>query len=171
MKLLVSFAIAILSFTGYCQQTIDAPDTATSTYFLIRHTEKDLSDSTNRNPDLTKKGVQRANNWAKILKDVPVDLVFSTDYIRTMKTASPIAKSKNLDIIKYDPKKLNNSDFQKITKGKTIVIVGHSNTTPLFVNKIIGQEKFSPLSEDDYGKLFIIKVTGTTITETVLNFN
>ena len=44
--------------------------------------------------------------------------------------------------------------------GKTVLIVGHSNTTPAFVNKILGTEKFTSLEDDDYNSLFIVYKQG-----------
>ena len=66
-------------------------------------------------------------------------MIFSTNYKRTIATASPTAISKKLKIKLYDAKKLYSKDFKEKTRGKTILIVGHSNTTPQFVNKIIGK--------------------------------
>ena len=41
----------------------------TTTYYLIRHAEKDRTDATNPNPSLTITGEQRAQNWAEYFKD------------------------------------------------------------------------------------------------------
>ncbi len=98
-------------------------------------------------------------------------MVFSTDYTRTRNTAKPIAESQNLEIVLYDPGNLNNPDFQEKSKGKTCVIVGHSNTTPDFVNKIIGNKKYSSIDEKVYGKLFVITIQNDKITDLVLTID
>ncbi|WP_062060437.1 SixA phosphatase family protein [Aquimarina longa] len=169
MKLLVTVFIFLFSLPSSSQN--NTLSEATTTYFFIRHAEKELSDPNNKDPNLTKQGKIRAENWAKILTDTKVDLVYTTDYNRTQETAKPIAKSKNLSLSFYNPRNLNDLQFQKATKGKTVVIVGHSNTTPSFVNKIIGKEKYMPINEKNYSKLFIIKITGNIITDTVLIIN
>ncbi len=143
----------------------------TTTYFFVRHAEKDISDPSNRNPALTEEGKNRAQNWSRILSDTKVDMVFTTDYDRTRQTAMPIAKSQGLALTVYDPRDLYNTDFQQKTKGKTCVIVGHSNTTPAFVNKIIGKRKYIDIDEKVYGKLFVIKIKGDVVTDIVLNIN
>ncbi|MBQ4821145.1 histidine phosphatase family protein [Aquimarina sp. MMG016] len=168
-SILIFFSLFLSITSCYSQEKVETLDT--TTYFFIRHTEKDLSDPNNRNPNLTEEGKSRAQNWANMLADIKVDMVFSTDYIRTKQTADPIAKSKNLEIIIYNPRHLNDPEFKQKTKGKTSVIVGHSNTTPAFVNTILGQEKYSSLSEKDYGKVFIVTVTGENISDIVLNYN
>lgn len=170
MRVILVLSIFLLTILSSAQDTVASED-LTTTYFFIRHAEKELSDPKNRNPNLTKKGNERAENWAKTLTDINIDIIYTTDYIRTQKTAKPIAESKSLEVTLYDPRNLNDSNFQQKTKGKTIVVVGHNNTTPAFVNKIIGEEKYSPIDEKIYGKLFIVKVTGDVITDTVLTIN
>ena len=51
------------------------------------------------------------------------------------------------------------SIFQKNTAGKTVLVVGHSNTTPAFVNKIIGEKKYKDIDENDNASLFIVTIT------------
>lgn len=171
----VSLLLIFLFFLTSCNQsaipTQIQKETTTTTYIFIRHAEKDLSDPNNRNPNLTEEGKTRAENWAKILADTKVDIIYTTDYIRTQKTAEPIATSQGLETTIYNPKDLNDSDFQKKTKGKTTVIVGHSNTTPSFVNKIIGENKYKSIDEKIYGKIFILTITNNTITDIVLHIN
>lgn len=167
VSLLVIFFFCLTS----CSQNTVSNQTETTTYFFIRHAEKDLSNPNDRDPNLTGQGKTRAHNWAKTLADTKIDFVYTTDYKRTKKTAEPIAKSQGLKIITYNPKFLNDADFQKKTKGKTTVVVGHSNSTPDFVNKIIGQDKYESIDEKIYGKIFILTITDKTIIDTVLNID
>ncbi|MDY8138244.1 histidine phosphatase family protein [Aquimarina sp. 2201CG5-10] len=169
MKITRSFFLLSFFLFGLIAQAQSSDNT--TTYFFIRHAEKDLSDPNNRNPHLTQEGKTRAQNWSHILSNANIDMVFSTDYYRTLETANPIANSKNLKVTLYDPRDLYNSDFQQKTKGKTVVIVGHSNTTPAFVNKILKQKKHSSIDEKDYGKLFVVTISANnTIIDTVLNY-
>ena len=69
---------------------------STTTYYLIRHSEKETSDKSNRDPELNEIGKQHAIYWAEILKTVSFDAIYSTNYIRTQKTAEPIAKQQQL---------------------------------------------------------------------------
>ncbi len=129
-----------------------------STYYLIRHAEKDRSDSSNRNPDLTKEGQKRANKWAEVFKDVDFDAIYSTDYNRTMQTAKPTADHNKLEIIKYDAMNLFDESFEKTTAGKTVLVVGHSNTTPQFANAILSEKKYEDIDDSENGALFIVQV-------------
>ncbi len=132
----------------------------TTTYYLIRHAEKDRTDKTNRNPNLNKKGLERAKKWAEYFSDIDLDAVYSTKYNRTMQTAEPTAESKGLAIINYNPRKMYDSIFQQNTKGKTVLVVGHSNTTPVFANKILGEKKYEWMKDDDNSSLYIVTIFG-----------
>ena len=136
---------------------IQQPDNMT-TYYFIRHAEKDGSDPTNKDPLLTDNGVKRAEKWADIFKEIEFDLIFSTDFNRTRKTAEIIANSQEKSVEIYNAKKSNDEDFQKKTKGKTILVVGHTNTNPGFVNSILKEEKHPAVDEKEYGSLFIVHV-------------
>jgi len=121
--------VVILSFSckpSKKEQTII--NSKTTVYYLIRHAEKDRT-TLNKDPELTKKGLERAYNWAKIFENIDFDMISSTNYKRTQQTALPTASEKNLAIQKYDPSNLYDQDFKEKTTGKTVLVVGHSNTT------------------------------------------
>ncbi|MDT0557456.1 nuclear transport factor 2 family protein [Ichthyenterobacterium sp. W332] len=143
----------------------------TTTYYFIRHAEKDRSDKTNRNPHLTKEGLERAEHWAKIFSNVKFDLVYSTDYNRTKETALPTAKQNNVEISLYDPRKLDGKAFMETNKGKTVLVVGHSNTTPMFANAVLGEKKYKLINDSSNGNVYIIKVLGDSITSELLVIN
>ena len=141
-----------------------------TTYYLIRHAEKERSNPNEKDPALNEAGMKRAEKWAKVLKEVPFDMVYSTNYKRTKATALPISKANELEIEIYDPNDLYNLDFQKKTKGKTVLIVGHSNTTPAFVNAILKKKKYEDFPDDENGGLFIVTVSPNKTISTQLLF-
>ncbi|GHC62899.1 SixA phosphatase family protein [Ulvibacter litoralis] len=132
----------------------------TTTYYLIRHAEKDRSDPANNNPKLSEVGLERAMKWAQYFENIAIDQIFATDYSRTMQTAAYTASQKNVMIESYDPSDLYNEDFKALTKGHNVLVVGHSNTTPQFVNKIIGEDKYPDIDDNENGMLFMVTVTG-----------
>ncbi|NVJ89987.1 MAG: histidine phosphatase family protein [Flavobacteriaceae bacterium] len=155
-------------FLSFLLQSCSSQET---TYYLIRHAEKDRSDTSNNNPNLSKKGQQRAQNWANYFSDIDLDAVYSTNYNRTIQTATPTAESKNLEILKYDPRNMYTDDFQKDTEGKTVLIVGHSNTTPYFANKILNENKYSDMDDNDNSSLYIVKISADKKTSEVLKID
>jgi len=148
------FLLTIFVFTLFIACTSDK----TTTYYLIRHAEKDRTNNTNKNPNLNSDGVIRAEKWAKHFENIVLDAVYSTDYNRTQQTAAPTAKSKGLIIQSYNPSKMYDSIFKKNTKGKTVLVVGHSNTTPVFANTILGQKKYKNMADNDNASLYIVTV-------------
>lgn len=140
----------------------------TTTYYLIRHAEKDRSDASNKNPHLTEAGKQRAENWAKVLKDVKFDAVYTTNYNRTIETATPTAKANNLELQFYDPRDLASKAFLEATKGKNVLLVGHSNTTPQFVNALIEDKKYDDIEDNINANLYIVTISKDSKTSTVL---
>lgn len=147
---------------------IHAQDKDVTTYYLIRHAEKVRVDPSNKNPHLTEKGQSRAQNWSTVFKNITFDLVYSTNYNRTIQTATPTANENNLEIQLYNPKVLFDNDFQLKTKGKTVLVVGHSNTTPQFVNKIIEEEKYVDIDDSNNSNLYIVTIVNGLKTDTLL---
>lgn len=131
-----------------------------TTYYLIRHAEKDRSDPSNANPGLTSEGIERAQKWAQYFENIKIDKIYSTDYSRTMQTAAYVAKQKNLMIESYDPSDLYSDDFKTLTNGSNVLIVGHSNTTPQFVNVIIGKDEYVNIPDDENRMLFMVTLSG-----------
>ncbi|WP_439131579.1 SixA phosphatase family protein [Polaribacter sp.] len=132
----------------------------TTTYYLIRHAEKDRTDQSNGNPNLNFEGEKRAQRWANYFEDVKIDAVYSTKYFRTMETATPTAMTKKLRIQYYDPRNMYDSIFRAETKGKSVLVVGHSNTTPIFANKILGNDIYENMDDDDNSSLYIVTISG-----------
>ena len=164
-KILLLFVFAF-SLLSSC-----TPEVTTTKYYLIRHAEKDRTDEKDRNPNLNENGQKRAKKWATYFKNIDLDAVYSTNYNRTQQTATPTAKSKNLEIKSYDPRKLYDSIFKIDTKGKTVLVVGHSNTTPVFANKILGEKKYENMDDHDNSSLYIVTITGDKKTSKIEKVN
>jgi len=140
-----------------------------TTYYLIRHAEKKISNPENKNPHLTEQGIRRAIIWKKIFKDIPFDKIYSTYFYRTLETAKPIAKDKGIVIETYNSKNTYNKFFKEKNKGKIILVVGHSNTIPFLANKIIGKDIYSSIDESIHGNLYIINLINDNVTYQLLN--
>ena len=137
-----------------CSKTVE--EQKTSTYYLIRHAEKDRSNPDDKDPHLNDSGVQRALKWASTLKHVNFDAVYSTNYNRTIETAQPSAELHQKEITIYDANNIDIYNFLKNTNGKTVLIVGHSNTIPPLVNKLIDQEKYDQINDLNNSNLYIV---------------
>ena len=131
----------------------------TTTYYLIRHAEKDRSDPSNKDPHLTQVGLLRAAKWSYVLGAVKFDAVYSTDYNRTRETALPTAEKNGISQLSlYNPSNMDMKGFVEGTAGQTVLIVGHSNTTPKLANALIGADKYEQIDDSNNANLYIVTV-------------
>lgn len=147
----------------------------TTTIILLRHAEKDTSVAGSTmmkaDPPLTKAGEQRAARLLEVLKAYQPDAIYSTNYIRTKATITPLAKKFNKEIQVYEPKNLAAFAEQLIQQqGKTLVVAGHSNTTPSLVNLLIKENKYPNLDDGEYGQFWIVTITDGRAVVKLMNY-
>ena len=137
----------------------------TSTVYLVRHAEKDLSDVNTKDPNLNGLGLQRAVDLEKILADQHIAAIFSSNYKRTLQTAAPLAQKMKLEPIIYDPSetKLLAEKILREYKGKTVLIVGHSNTILPQTKALGGYPSFTEIQDTDYRNLIKVTINGSDI--------
>ena len=136
---------------------VQAQKSTITTFILVRHAEK-LNDGTN-DPDLKPEGFERANRLAEILKEIKIDAIYSTNFKRTKNTVLPFASAKGLEIRSYEA--LKSEEIEQMLKkhnGRTILVSGHSNTTPWVANLLTGTEKYKDFDDGDYGNILIVSV-------------
>lgn len=157
MKIFAPFLLGLFLFTFAGNA---AAQHRKLTVILFRHAEKDLSEGADTaNPELSAVGKLRAEKLVGIIRKYQPDAIYSTDYIRTRATVRPLARRGRHMVLMYDPRNLNQMrDMILSGKLKRIVVVGHNNTTPALVNLLIGQEKYKPLAESEYDKMFVVKI-------------
>lgn len=128
----------------------------TTTVWIVRHAEKDTAYATRANPDLNQLGKQRALDLAAYLKKEPIAIIYSTDTKRTKQTAEHFTAP--LEI--YYPNNLSKlaTLITETTKGKTILLVGHSNTVLETIEAFGGQRPVKALSDDDYDYIFKVEI-------------
>jgi broad specificity phosphatase PhoE len=158
MKTIFSLSVALFLFTfagaGASAQHRDL------TIVLLRHAEKDVSPNADKvNPELAPEGKLRAQRLVKTIAKYKPDAIYSSDFIRTRGTVAPLAAERKLDVQIYNHRDLKTL-AETIMSGriKRLVVVGHNTTTPALVNMLIGQEKYKPLAETEYDKIFVVKI-------------
>lgn len=152
--------IAILLFSS-CDPTRrmteqELAETEVSTFILVRHAEKDYGDK----PNLIEIGRQRAEKLKMMLERVDLDAVYSTDTKRTMQTAEPTAAFHDLKIQSYNAFELNQlaARLRSKHRGETVLVVGHSNTTPALASILDKRAEYPRFSELDYTNFYVITV-------------
>ena len=158
IKPLIALAIILVGSIGCKKDTKIGEYPVVSTLYFIRHAEKDRTDPENPDPELNQDGLDRAIRWAEVFDAIPLDIVYSTNYERTSMTAAPTSVKKDIDIKYYDPSSLDIEAFKLENEGKNVLVVGHSNTTPMLVNKVIGEEKYDQMDDSDNSSLFIVRI-------------
>lgn len=136
-----------IGFTASAQKT---------TVWIVRHAEKDTSFANRQDPDLTVTGQQRAIDLGAYLQNENIVKVFSTDTKRTKQTAKHVKAS--LEI--YNPKNLTGlfAVLNEQASGKSVLIVGHSNTVLETIEAFGGERPVKLLTDDDYDYLFKIEL-------------
>ena len=145
-------------------------DSAASVIYLVRHAERATDDP--RDPTLSPAGQARALELARLLADAPLTRIFSTDFRRTVSTATPTAEDHGLTLELYDPRgegMARTAELLRSTPGHHLV-VGHSNTTPALV-EALGGDPVSPIDEMEYDRVYLVTVSpGGVVTSTLLRF-
>ena len=151
--------------------SIDISSQDCTEIYLIRHAEKDRSDIKNRNPELNDLGKKRALKWVQVFKNIELDKIYSTNYNRTIQTVTPISKENNIDISIYSPSKINYKNFISNNIGSKVLVVGHSNTIPFFVNGLINKEFYQQIDDLNNSNLYVVTICGNNISHKLLYIN
>jgi broad specificity phosphatase PhoE len=165
------FLILCISLSYVLTMNSQKEKNKTTTYYLIRHAEKNRTNPSNKDPELTEIGLKRAQKWASTFKNIKFDKIYVTNYKRTKQTAQPTADTNKVSIEIYNPLNLYSESFKNSTKGKNVLIVGHSNTTPLFANKIIGENKYPEIDDSNNSNLYIVTVSENSKTSVLLKID
>lgn len=137
------------------------------TIILIRHAEKDVSETADKNnPELSAAGLDRSQRLIKKIGKYRPGAIYSTDYKRTKNTVEPLARKRKLEVDIYDAGKQNEL-VEQILKSKTkrFVVSGHSNTVSLLANLLIKKDLFKPLDESEYATIWLIKIKDGKVTK------
>ena len=123
-----------------------------TTVWIVRHGEKDTAMATRANPDLNAEGKQRAIDLATYLQKENIEQVLSTDTKRTVQTAAHIKAPLEM----YNPRSIQMvvEKIKTTWKGKTILLVGHSNTVLETIDALGGNRPVALLNDEDYDYLF-----------------
>lgn len=170
MRILIMLAISVffVASNTSCESTKTNSNDKALAYF-VRHAEK--ADDGSKDPPLTDAGRTRARKLADMLEDKNIKSIYSTEFDRTKSTAKDLADRLNLAIQIYNPSDTNFLSIIRddLSRG-SLLVVGHSNTTPALVNKMIEEEKYEKIEESDYGNIYLVEKKGRQFTSRVNAF-
>jgi broad specificity phosphatase PhoE len=156
----------VLGLLLLCAGVLQAQQT---TVILVRHAERaDTPEKPERDPGLSAAGVERANRLTDYLRNAGISAIYSTPFLRTRDTVQPLAKALGLTISETgSPSGQPIAQFSKElaerilreNSGKTVLVVGHSNTIPPVITAL-GAPPVPPIGDNDYGDTYIVQVDG-----------
>ena len=160
MRKVIPYFLIILFQLFSLTASLAQDEAGTTTIYLVRHAEKDLSNPNDKNPPLTGQGLTRAQHLAQKLKKENIGAIYSTQFKRTMNTVQPLADQKKLTIKKYYGvdyealKKMVESD-----KGKTLVICGHSDNLLPIIKSFGATPPVDKIADTEYDNLFKLVIS------------
>jgi broad specificity phosphatase PhoE len=157
MRKLATLLIALFLSLGAAPVLAQAP----TTVILVRHAEKDVEPE--GDPVLTPAGAERARILSEQLADRQVAGVIVTEYARTQLTAKPLADRLGLtpEIASARGRDHAGAVAEIIRSryaGRTVLVVGHSNTVPAIIAALGAQVE--PICDGSFSNLFEVTLRG-----------
>lgn len=152
--------IILVLFLSIISHTFGIALPNTTTIYIVRHAEKDISDPKNQNPELNEDGKLRAIALSEKLINQKIDVVFSSKFKRTKQTGQAVADHNGILIQEYDAQayeELSNL-IKSNYKNKNILIIGHSNTVLEIIESFGVSCPMLALTDSDYDYFFEIKI-------------
>lgn len=146
-----------------------------TTVILLRHADRDGD-----NDALTDLGMQRAQDFARVVSEAGATVFFTTDKVRTTETIRPAADQaagveppsaagQNPLIEIYDDPAALKNNIMTQHRCNAVVVAGHSNTLASIM-QAFGVESPPDVTSDQFDRLFIISVADHTAHVTRLRY-
>lgn len=161
MKYLVFISVLLLTLVA---TTVTA---APEKIMLFRHGEK----AAGKNPHLTSVGKRRAAHLVSLIKADEKVTIFSSDYNRTKEMAADLVRAFDKPAIIYDARDLKRLKAQVMALTGTVVIIGHSNTTPNLA-ELLSNDKVAAMPETQFNRYFVLErqQQGYKLSERLMTF-
>lgn len=135
-----------------------APAHAARAVIVIRHAEK--ASDTEKDPELSLQGEDRAISLTRFLRHNKVDAVFTSELKRTKATASVLARQRGITpvVVNADDTKGLVAAIKALPEDAVVLVVGHSNTVPAILAELGVPDKIT-IRDDEYGRVFVVTPT------------
>jgi broad specificity phosphatase PhoE len=153
MRFLVWALTAITLLGADPARAAAPPDTAVTTVILVRHAEKNTEWAGADQP-LSAAGMLRAQELAHVLGKTEISAIYITPWARTRQTAEPLARLLGDSLTVVDS---IDATVRGVLahRGSTVLVVGHSNTIPQILARLVGQRELEAL-EVGFDDLFVV---------------
>jgi broad specificity phosphatase PhoE len=160
-RLAVTLAALALAFAPLSIAAQQAP----TVVIIVRHADKAAEPA--NDPPLTETGKERASALAALLKDAKVAAVMHTPTTRTRETARPTAEQFGLtmEVLPLGPAAIHAAAVAEAVRrhaGKTVVVVGHSNTVMPYIAALGGPTRPN-LCDHQYDGIYTLIISGRDV--------
>ncbi len=127
------------------------------TIILVRHAEKEIVPPSNKDPNLSAAGLERAEELRRMFGDAGITAIYATQYKRTQQTVKPLAEKLAVQVTKLEAKETAElvKQIRARPAGQTVFIAGHNNTVPEII-AALGGPQMPIIPETEYDNLFIL---------------
>lgn len=155
MKRGLSTILLTAAALGACAALPQAPAPAKAV-FVTRHMQK----AEGPDPSLSAEGAANAERLAEALADKGIAAIYATPTRRAIETAEPLSRRTGVAITPYDPSRPGALVAPVAAAAGSVLVVGHSNTVHDLVARFGGRTPPAPLTEQDYGTVYVIDAEG-----------
>ena len=150
--LLLSFVV--LSFGN---KLIAQQETPVTKIYIVRHAEKESG----KDPVLTAAGNARAGDLMRALKNESIQKIYVSRTRRSQMTGDSMRIQLGIDTVHYTADTLCDNLVAAIMEhrdfGKTILVIGHSNTIPKIIRKLgVLDYPQADLPDNEFDNLFLV---------------
>src|SRR5262245_6797184 len=140
-----------------------APELVGTTLILIRHAERDAPTPLNPDPHLNAAGRARAQELVHVLGTTGIAAIYHSQFVRSRETAKPLAvKLPGVPRVELlQPSDIRN-DVLLHHKGKTVLVIGHSDTVPALIG-LMGGGAVPVIPDAQFDNLFVVTVLSSTL--------
>ena len=138
--------------------TEDEAPCAITTVYIVRHAEKTQGEHPQRDNPLTAKGHARSRALSELLQSVDLAAIYTTKWRRCRDTVAPIAQRQDIKPAVYRAMNAAEDvvpDVLSQHQGRSVLIVGHSNTVT-GIARAFGAEAEFELTDADYSDLLVV---------------
>lgn len=165
---ILRFLVVALSLAVFVTCGVAATKQPPTTVIFVRHAEKEQTKTDD--PPLTAEGRARADRLATVLGKSGLNAILTSQFTRSLETAAPVERALGVKadhiVLQFSPAippgpplMTPDSRAQVIRwitshKGKTVLVVGHTNTIPDLIRALGGPEV--TIDETEYNDLFVL---------------
>ena len=135
-----------------------ASSTVATTLILIRHGERNNPSAGDPpgGPHLNTDGKNRARLLVHVLGQTGIKVIYTSHFIRTQEMAQPLAAHlAPINGAQFDAPAQIKNDILLHHTGKTVLVVGHSDSVPALINLFTGGH-LPDINDAEFDNMFIL---------------